>query len=374
MECLRYGHALWEPTPTSKYNRISIGDVGFIRQGRFHLLFSAALPLGKRKPGVDVPNTFEQLRVGTTEPGGPRPAGCVAARTSRRGQASAENTETTVLPLLPGTDFTYEGTGNSGAALITRHSTYNEDSQLDSEFRQYTKRHYKSWITFAKEKKYGTNLRPVLVSGFDMAKDFAMMAYHNMDPSAQARTTIATPMFGSATGSGSWVWRTTCSPHVKHGPQELLPPDMQSLPSGSKSAQSPSKSPSTEFNQCVFVRYYTMREGFFPKVIRATAGPHELGSGDNKGDYFPELVTQSEPEAMSGDEERRDAGSGSDMDEGPDSWDAIADYVFQNSKAKRVLLHHQDLAGLRAVGCLALVIYRFSHLSSWDLRATWHLC
>ena len=41
----------------------------------------------------------------------------------------------------------------------------------------------------------------------------------------------------------------------------------------------------------------------FPKVIRAGAGPHDLGSGDNGGDAFPELTAQSDVEpAMDSDE------------------------------------------------------------------------
>ncbi|KAF9777464.1 hypothetical protein BJ322DRAFT_573293 [Thelephora terrestris] len=241
MECLCYGHALWEPAPTSKYTRISIGDVGFIRQGRFHLLFSAGIPLGERERGVDVPNTFEPLEVGTTEAGEPRDPGCLAARTSQQ-----------VGSLEPGASFSFELTGDRGAALTTRHSTYNEDSQLDSEFKEYTKRHYKSWVQFARDKKYGKDLRPVLVSGSDMAKDFAMMAYSsNRSTCDLPDENFSTPMFGSASASLSWLWRTACSPHVKHGPQQRRPPSSIAPPSTESRA---ADGPANEFNQCVFVR------------------------------------------------------------------------------------------------------------------------
>ncbi|KAF9789168.1 hypothetical protein BJ322DRAFT_524556 [Thelephora terrestris] len=232
-----------EPTPTSKYNRVSIGDVGFIRQGRFHLLFSAGLPLGERRPGVDVPNAFEQLRVGTMEPGGQRDPCCVAARSSRQPGTNIAITVPSTQPLQPGVSFSYELTGDRGAALTTRHPTYTEDSRSESEFKRYTKRHYKSWVKFARDKKYGTNLRPVLVSGFDMAKDFAIMAYSNVETSVHSGATFSTPMFGSTPASSSWRWRTSCSPHVKHGPQELLPPELRS------SRPRPAGNPSTEFNQ-----------------------------------------------------------------------------------------------------------------------------
>ena len=55
----------------------SVGDVGFIRRGQFHLLFSAGSELGGRRPGHDVPSTFEKLDVGTLESGQPRPPGCL---------------------------------------------------------------------------------------------------------------------------------------------------------------------------------------------------------------------------------------------------------------------------------------------------------
>ena len=38
-----YGHALWEPSPGGHYTAVEIGDVGFIREGRFHRLFNILL-------------------------------------------------------------------------------------------------------------------------------------------------------------------------------------------------------------------------------------------------------------------------------------------------------------------------------------------
>jgi hypothetical protein len=43
--------------------------------------------------------------------------------------------------------------------------------------------------------------------------------------------------------------------------------------------------------------------GLFPNVIRAAAGPHDLGSGDNGGDFFPELMVQSDAEPATSDDE-----------------------------------------------------------------------
>jgi hypothetical protein len=42
-----YGHALWEPDPRSPFNPdrpVQVGDVGFVRRGKFYRLFNALLP------------------------------------------------------------------------------------------------------------------------------------------------------------------------------------------------------------------------------------------------------------------------------------------------------------------------------------------
>jgi hypothetical protein len=43
------------------------------------------------------------------------------------------------------------------------------------------------------------------------------------------------------------------------------------------------------------------RMAIFPKMIRAGAGPHDLGSGDNIGGVFPELTVQSDVERTTAD-------------------------------------------------------------------------
>ena len=76
--------AFREPAPTQSYECINFGDVGFIHHGRFCLLFSAGRPLGGRQRGVDVPLTFEELDVGTTEFSQPREPGYLGTNTIRQ--------------------------------------------------------------------------------------------------------------------------------------------------------------------------------------------------------------------------------------------------------------------------------------------------
>lgn len=52
-----------EPSPTGD-ECVKLGDVGYIREGGFHLLFSAGIPLGDRVLGTHVPHSFKQLDIG----------------------------------------------------------------------------------------------------------------------------------------------------------------------------------------------------------------------------------------------------------------------------------------------------------------------
>ena len=306
-----------EPAPTSRYTRIRIGDVGFIRRGQFHLLFSAGSPLGERERGVDVPATFKPLDVGIPESIQPRPPGCLRTSNVREVEADGGATVSAVLyvqprvlpfatfkhiqsrPREPGASFSYELTENCGAALVTKYRTYRMDALIESAFERYTKRNYDSWVAFARDKDYGDDVQPVLVSGFDMTKDFAMVAY--LDD-----FTIAVPSPASTYASLWGTWRTTCSPHTNCGPHKRNPL-LRKRAVGSPSPQSETDIIPNGFDQCVFIRYYTMRPRkrfeLFPKVIRAGAGPHNLGSGENGGDAFPESTVELDDEVTaSGDD------------------------------------------------------------------------
>ena len=199
-------------------------------------------------------------------------------------------------PLEPGANFSFELTGNRGAALVTKHSTYKEDSLLDFVFERYTKRHYESWVAFARQKGYGSDVQPVLVSGVDVTRDFAMVAYSYEDTALEADLTIAAPTLIYASASLWGTWRTRYKPHTNYGPQECTPPPLEQTVDISSLQLTEAGANSSAFNQCVFVRYYTMRSRRplwpFPRVVRAGAGPHDLSPGDNAGGAFPALVTQ----------------------------------------------------------------------------------
>ena len=330
-----------EPAPTN-YTRVRIGDVGFIRRGQFHLLFSAGSPLGERRLGIDVPDTFEELKVGSPAFSQPRLPTCLRTDTVRElgvGLGAAVSTPVYVPSFRPsctssedipprsvetGANFAFELTGSRGAALVTKHPTYREDSLLESAFEKYTKRHYESWVAFARKKQYGNDVQPVLVSGLDVTGDFAMVAYSQESTSIESDISVTVPTLASASASLWGTWRTKCTPHTNCGPQQCRPPQDQQTIEFSPPHLAEKRSTPSGFNQCVFVRYYTMRKrmAMFPKVIRAGAGPHDLGPGDNTRDTLPELAAYSDAESVVGCDDdlgelwaadADDTGSGSDI-------------------------------------------------------------
>lgn len=185
------------------------------------------------------------------------------------------------------------------------------DAENQDAFEQYTKKHYDSWVQFAHDKRLGRDVRPVLVYGFDLTKDFAMVAYSNTGASLETDLTLSVPMVASASASLWGTWRTRGLTHTNYGPQQCIPPSFAQFSSMSSGPTS-TGTIADDYKQCVFVRYYTVRKqmGLFPRVIRASAGPHDLGSGHNRGDTFPELVAQpgsppdDEDDPMGGDGER----------------------------------------------------------------------
>jgi hypothetical protein len=58
-----FGQALWEPDLGRQHTAIGVGDVGFVREGRFHRLFNTLLPADDpSNETFGVPEYYEQLQ------------------------------------------------------------------------------------------------------------------------------------------------------------------------------------------------------------------------------------------------------------------------------------------------------------------------
>ena len=262
--------------------------------------------------GVDVPHTFNQLDVGPIINRQPRLPGCLStdnirstrARLTPQTSPQSPASQISPFPLPPvpyvrpltsvpcSTSSLWSRTlqsshcisltlaGGQGAALVTKYQTRREDVQRVGTFENYVKRHYNSWVAFARETGHGNDINPVLVTGVDVTRDFAMMSYSNDDDDLRCEFTTSAP--GEASASVWGTWHTTGSVHTNCGPQLrsfASPQIMDTVASDVKNVATNSD----EYDQCVFIRYYTMRKRLgIPKVIKAGAGPHDLGPGGHR--------------------------------------------------------------------------------------------
>ena len=166
---------------------------------------------------------------------------------------------------------------------MTKYQTYKENIQAVGTFNKYVKENYASWVEFARKEGHG-DVNPVLVTGLDRIKDFAMMSYSNHDSGLECEFKTSTSEVASSSAWGTW--RTTKFVHVNHGPQLCSPPSSVNVEDLTPSGDHPTETVSDEYNQCVFIRYFTMRTRRLgiPRVIKAGAGPHDPGSGWERDD------------------------------------------------------------------------------------------
>ena len=187
--------------------------------------------------------------------------------------------------------------------MVTKHETYREDIERRLVFERYTKKHYNSWVDFAREHGHDSNPKPVLVTGVDLTRDFAMVAYSNNSVRMECEFSAAVPAVASASLSLWGRWRTEGLVHTNCGPRSSAIGTASSSDSGDHAT--PASTIPSDYNQCVFIRYYTMRRRvLIPIIIKAGAGPHDLGDHDSGNDSSDSACFQG---LSSGDSDVSDA-------------------------------------------------------------------
>ena len=212
----------------------------------------------------------------------------------------------------PGVKMAFELTHKQGAGLITQHPTWREEAERDFRFKKYIKQHYDSWVDFALEQDHGDDIKPILVTGVHLTREFAMFAYTDNRTRMQCEFSAEVPTIASASVSvwGSWntqgLVHSNCGPHylptqenqrpseqnlIEQRPSEQSP-SQQSPSQQSLSQQNPNEGPASRsqipdgYDQCVFISYYKYHKplGLVPRVVKAGAGPHQLPPRDPRND------------------------------------------------------------------------------------------
>ena len=159
--------------------------------------------------------------------------------------------------------FTFELTGDRGAALVTTHDTRREDCVDGPLLENHIKNNYQSWTRFAREKaQLPRDAQLIIVSGFDVTKDFSMVSFlqepgDTLFGASGVAITARERMFLSSYSNFRGGWRYGREPYFNDGNSDRI-------------------------NQCVFIRYFTMRYRlFFSEVARFLRA--RFGSAGNRG-------------------------------------------------------------------------------------------
>ncbi|KAI0298043.1 hypothetical protein B0F90DRAFT_1735852 [Multifurca ochricompacta] len=181
-----YGHALWEPSPGELYCPVEVGDVGYIREGRFHRLFNALLPAKHQSHqtfGVPEyheplkPNTSKHIDSSTLRPNDFCSAGVVAS----------DEPDCRALGPDDYSEISFSCTRKRGAVLSLPVLARREDTVARGVFGKWIVKHIDSWFAWARQLGLGIDRMEdiILVTGHHRARSWANVAFYESPPDAR---------------------------------------------------------------------------------------------------------------------------------------------------------------------------------------------
>ena len=198
------------------------GYVGYISDGGFHFLFDAGTESGSGEHNADLPPDFERLEVGPIKRRTRLP-GCLHTATIRRIGTDGGDPPSILgcvctfpgwfvavpliyhhRPMEPGANMNFELAGRQGVALITDHMTYREDIERRGKADSHAKKYFDSWVNFAREKGHGDDAKPIFVTGVDLTKRFALIAYPDIENSLRCKFSVGAPGSAALPVWGTW--------------------------------------------------------------------------------------------------------------------------------------------------------------------------
>ncbi|KAI9456373.1 hypothetical protein BJY52DRAFT_1276518, partial [Lactarius psammicola] len=257
------GRALWVPDPAGLYDRVRVGDVGYVKQGHFNRMFNALLPANDRTQTYGVPEGFAPLNTG--------PFTNIRTLLLFHGDYCS-NTVTVDHGDWRHAAGPDEGTSasfkcsrrNNGAFLSLPFNGVSEDAMRTKAFETYIRKHCDSWLEFAWANDIDVRLEDIiLVTGCDLTSSWAMAAFVNpldLEISLNVRPTEA--------GSARFQWTMTNQPHHNEVSENV------------------------EKSHCVFLRGFCVKRILpFFKTLKAAAEPRP-DNEDNEPESSIELLRE----------------------------------------------------------------------------------
>ncbi|KAI9440445.1 hypothetical protein H4582DRAFT_1463515 [Lactarius indigo] len=291
-----FGHALWEPDPREQYPPVEVGDVGFIRQGKFHRLFNALLPANHQShQRFGVPEHYEPLQL--TESGG-------------------SDFFAVAPPTSDSAEVTFSSTRKHGAALSLPVEARREDTLSQAHFGTWMIRHIDSWFAFSQ--RHGLGIRTediVLVTGSHRTRSWSNIAFYESRVDSRVSLRVQAP------GIGTTVHWQVLSQRIQ-GAVLSRGPSGENLPE----------------NQCLFIRGFRVKRNLLglPR-LKGAAEPKSDPPGNDR-DPETELVLIPS------------------VTERPDPLHVLLEYIATRAPGcDMALVHDDDLVRILGVGDLTSV-------------------
>ena len=226
---LYHGHALWEPDPARLYDRVRVGDVGYVKRGHFFRMFNILLQADDAAQVYGVPEGFVRLNMG---PFGnfctlnlPQGDYCSDTVTVDHRDERQAGYVTSYYPVqacshpmddLSGPDeptsalFKCRKHNKGGAFLSLPFKSVREDTIRIKAFETYIRKHCDSWIEFMVNNDLDiTRLEDIiLVTGCDLTSSWAVGAFTK--PLGREMTLHV--QASRAAGSAVFQWSPTNQP------------------------------------------------------------------------------------------------------------------------------------------------------------------
>ncbi|KAH9172418.1 hypothetical protein EDB89DRAFT_899937 [Lactarius sanguifluus] len=255
------GHALWEPSPGELYPPVEVGDVGFIREGKFHRLFNALLDADHPSQTFGVPEYHEPLR--------PSLATHIDSGTLSStdfcsyGVTVAGGVDVFAREPVGAADVSFSCSKTCGAVLSLPVKAQRKDTIARGDFGKWITKNIDSWFAFAQRLGLGIEQMEdiVLVTGRHRTGSWTNIAFFE-----NSRVTLGVQVTGGVGANVNWQ---VSREHIQ----------------GAMLSEGPSGRDLPE-DQCIFVRGFRVVRAFklFPRLKGAAGHTQDPGEHDREPD------------------------------------------------------------------------------------------
>ncbi|KAI0048466.1 hypothetical protein FA95DRAFT_1038458 [Auriscalpium vulgare] len=301
------GYALWRPQRPRQQPPVSVGDVGYLRDGGFVRLFNIHLAEDDPCQG-ELPEGFEQMiqlpdRIIEYD----LRSGYIYSNAVRAISAGVQ---------LSTGDVTFSTSKTRGAVLALPFDGRIVNCHSHEKYRKYMERHFDNWMALTK--RIGLGLKDdeiVLVNGCDLAPSWAVAAF--VDTKHEARLTFSgSSIAAGLSSSANFVWKDEQNVETNWGPTSTGGPA------------------STPADQCVFLRGFHMKRSLlWPMRIKAMGRPQDL---DEDSDDPPSFASTTNLLGLLS----LQAGH---VHEKSTPYAPFLDYILANAKCDLAIVHDDDI-------------------------------